>query len=195
MAIKANMNQPEIDRVFNTWVSEYTDSMVSIAYRYVKDLDNCMDIVQDSFISAYKALHSFDRTKNPKTWLIAIVKNKCIDHIRKEKTKHKFADKQRAEFDDEGNWKDNAHISEWDIGSGGNLMDNPKFISVFSGCIGGLPDTMSSVITLRYIDNHDAQSICDMLEITKANYWQLIHRSKLKLRNCLNINWFAKEGI
>ncbi|MBK8710958.1 MAG: hypothetical protein IPL97_03585 [Niastella sp.] len=45
---------------------------------------------------------------------------------------------------------------------------------------------------MKYLDNQDADEICNELEITKSNFWQIIHRAKLQLRNCLEFKWFKK---
>jgi hypothetical protein len=35
--------------------------------------------------------------------------------------------------------------------------------------------------------------ICQELELSTTNYWQIIHRAKLQLRHCLENKWFRKE--
>lgn len=39
------------------------------------------------------------------------------------------------------------------------------------------------------MDDSSAEEICAQLDITKANYWVIIHRSKLNLRACLQKKW------
>ncbi|MBA2498661.1 MAG: hypothetical protein H0V30_02945 [Chitinophagaceae bacterium] len=45
---------------------------------------------------------------------------------------------------------------------------------------------------MKYLEEYDADGICTQLEITKSNFWQIIHRAKIHLRNCLELNWFKQ---
>jgi len=38
----------------------------------------------------------------------------------------------------------------------------------------------------------ESEEICQELEITPTNYWQIMHRAKLQLRECIENNWFNK---
>ena len=49
---------------------------------------------------------------------------------------------------------------------------------------------MSIVFTLREIDGLTATEICEILNITPNNLWVLLHRSRSKLRQLLEVNWF-----
>jgi DNA-directed RNA polymerase specialized sigma24 family protein len=40
--------------------------------------------------------------------------------------------------------------------------------------------------------NENTNDICEDLDISNTNLWQIIHRTKLRLRKCLNIHWFQK---
>jgi DNA-directed RNA polymerase specialized sigma24 family protein len=42
---------------------------------------------------------------------------------------------------------------------------------------------------MKYLEDLEATEICKVLGITTSNYWVLIHRAKLQLRNCLEKNW------
>jgi len=184
-------NYPDVRSAFDSWVNEYTNAMIGFALRYIKDVDQCMDIVQDSFLAAYNSIHTYDNSRNPKTWLFTILRNKCIDNIRKDKIRAKYANDIQEEFDTDGQWTSAGLNYSWDV-EDINLLDDPNFIATFHECIQNLPRSMSSVISLRYIDNSDSEKICEELSITKSNYWQMVHRAKMRLRKCLNINWFDR---
>ncbi|GAB5464781.1 MAG: sigma-70 family RNA polymerase sigma factor [Candidatus Kapaibacteriales bacterium] len=184
----------EIHAVFNSWVEDYTDSMVTFCRRFVSDIELSQDIVQDAFVSAYKAIHTFDMDKNPKSWLFSIARNKCLDHIRKENVRNRHVQKEINEFDAVGRWKESEKLGAWEEDSA-NLLDNTEFLKVMDNCINGLPGAMPSIVRLKYIEQTDSEEICESLDIKRNNYWQIIHRAKIKLRKCLTSNWFQKKGI
>ncbi|MCB2221873.1 MAG: hypothetical protein KQI35_15895 [Bacteroidetes bacterium] len=42
---------------------------------------------------------------------------------------------------------------------------------------------------MKHLDDVDTDEICKELDITASNYWVIIHRAKLQLRDCLEKNW------
>jgi len=54
---------------------------------------------------------------------------------------------------------------------------------------------MSTVVELKYLDGTDSQSVCQKLEISQANFWQIMHRAKLLLKTCLENKWFKSGSI
>ena len=75
------MPPPPLDGWFTTVVDRYERPLVAYALRYVHDLDNARDCVQDVFVK----LHGEDRTGiEPRLaqWLFTVCRNRCIDHQR-----------------------------------------------------------------------------------------------------------------
>lgn len=180
-----------------SWVIEYSDYLLQLAVFKTGDKQVAEDLVQDTFISAYQGFDQFKKKSSPKTWLVSIIKNKIIDHQRKEsrqagKIPSTSYDENQIindQFDNYGNWKKNQRPVPWDNESE-NLLDNSNFIMILNNCTSDLPTIHEAVLRLKYIDNKNSENICKELEISTSNYWQLIHRAKLKLRKCLDIKWF-----
>jgi len=55
-----------------------------------------------------------------------------------------------------------------------------------------LPLQWNAAVQLKYLEQKDGQEICQDLQISPSNFWQLIHRAKLQLRKCLELHWFKK---
>ena len=72
------------------------------------------------------------------------------------------------------------------------LLDDPEFSKVLHNCFEKLPQKWSSAVQLKFLEEHDSKTICSKLEITTSNFWQIVHRVKLQLRNCLELKWFKK---
>jgi RNA polymerase sigma-70 factor (ECF subfamily) len=54
-----------------------------------------------------------------------------------------------------------------------------------------LPKRTASAFTLREVDGLSSEEICEMLSVTVNNLWVMLHRARLHLRNCLQMNWFG----
>lgn len=70
---------------FNLLVSKYFRRVFSFVYIFVNDRKEAEDLAQETFVKVWRGLKKFDRTKNFRTWLLAIAKNCAIDYLRKKK--------------------------------------------------------------------------------------------------------------
>ena len=68
---------------YNGWVDNYTDILFSFAFYKTGNREEAEDLVQDTFLSAYKSRETYNGSASEKTWLMAILKNKIIDFYRK----------------------------------------------------------------------------------------------------------------
>ena len=79
---KAILDKPE------TWVDKYGDLLYRYALSRIKDPSTAEDLVQETFLAALKARRTFRGRSSARTWLIAILKHKIVDHIRKRVREH-----------------------------------------------------------------------------------------------------------
>lgn len=173
------------------WVELYADSMYTWALHKTGSKEVAEDLVQDTFLVAVQSFQKFEEKSNPKTWLFAILNNKISDHYRtKLRAGSVFLPETITDpFDDEGRWKSDEKPHTWPE-EGTHLLDDGDFLRVLDLCMKGLPDTWYSVLQLKYLDENSGEQICQELGISPTNFWQLLHRAKLKLRKCLEENWF-----
>jgi len=65
------------------WAESYADYMINYTYSRISHYESAKDIVQETFLSALKAMPNYRGDANERTWLIAILKRKIIDYYRK----------------------------------------------------------------------------------------------------------------
>lgn len=92
-------------------------------------------------------------------------------------------------FNSYDNWKANGLEEAWSHEA--HLLDDPAFNDVMDVCMGDLPPKWRLTVLSKYIFDKETLEICQELEISKTNYWQVLHRAKLLLKKCLEINWFG----
>ena len=184
------MNSIDISKIVN----EYSDDLYRFAMSKINDHEISQDLVQDTLMVIIEKPNSFRGESNLKTWLIAILKNKIMDHFRAKSKKHisdKSVEVVSESFSEQGAWKPNKE--PFVIENSEHLLDDENFVKVFYDCIKGLPDLWESVIKMKYIDPIESKSICKELEISDTNLWQIVHRAKLKLKDCLKTNWIQEN--
>lgn len=70
------------------------------------------------------------------------------------------------------------------------LLDKPEFRQTLQDCMYKLPSKWRSIIELKHLEEKEGKDICQHLGLSSTNYWQILHRTKLQLRSCLELNWF-----
>ncbi len=180
------------------WVDEYGDALYRFALSRQVDPVTAQDLVQETFLAALKSQEHFSGKSSPQTWLIGILRNKMLERFRKESRLQSSEDMEQTMavvedelFDASGRWRTGPQAWETDPHV---VLERKEFRDVLATCIGHLPGPMRNVFVLREMEELEAETICKQLEITATNLWVILYRARLRLRNCLNMNWFEKEG-
>lgn len=194
--IKAQIDNPE------NWVDEYGDFLYRYALSKVKNPSIAEDLVQETFLAALKARQNFQGRSTAKTWLVAILKHKIVDHIRK-KVREQTSDKVESLFDTaaddsgdtpfngRGGWKNPP--AKW-AGNPSKLYEQKEFIDILYHCLGELPERQAKVFMMREIDESSTDEICKALGISATNSWVILYRARVLLRQCLEIKWLGAEN-
>ena len=176
----------------NKWVELYTDDLYSWALHKVSDSELARDMVQDTFLAAAEKIDGFKGDSAPKTWLYSILNHKIIDYYRKKVRQPVKVENQvfSTFFDEGGDWKREQRPQKWGEEEEGHLLDDSEFLEVLKECLDALPEKWNTCVKLKYLLSKNGEEICQELGITPTNFWQIIHRAKLQLRNCVEENWF-----
>lgn len=74
------------EKYYEYLIDAYQNLVFTICFRTVNDYFEAEDLAQETFISAYKHLDSFDG-QHEKAWLCRIATNKCLDYLKKAERK------------------------------------------------------------------------------------------------------------
>ena len=175
------------------WVDQYGNYLFHFALSRLRNITDAENVVQETFLAALKARKSFSGKSTERTWLIGILKHKIVDFLRKTYREKPVTDIHKNEeaidqfFDHAGHSKKN--VIKW-IPKPDELLEKKEFWSAFYKCSEKLPKTAGDAFLLREIEKIDSKEICKILGISLSNLWVLLHRARLQLRECLEINWF-----
>ncbi len=191
------MSDLNTDHNPSQWVDAYGDSLYRFALSRLHDHSSAEDAVQETFLSALRSHAKYKGEASELTWLIGILKHKVVDIIRKESRMVATEeivppneDTDEVFFDRKGRWR--VGISAWKVHPS-QLIERKEFRSVLQRCLAHLPLRMRRIFTLREMEDKNSEEICKLLDITPTNLWVMLHRSRIKLRGCINDNWFSKD--
>ncbi len=85
-----------------------------------------------------------------------------------------------------------APAQKWS-GNPREAFEQEEFWEQLNACMSKLPERQAAVFTMREMDGLSSEEICKIVGISSTNYWVLLHRGRLALRRCLEINWFKKD--
>lgn len=182
--------------VLENWINQFSDELFSWALYKTSSKETAEDLVQETFLAAFHKIDSFQGKSQPKTWLFSILNNKVIDYYRlSAKTKKQsFSISENSGFElsdglfnETENWKNNDINPIWDQEE--ELLDNAEFNTIMQDCMEDLPQKWKFAVTSKYLTDKNTDEICQELDITVSNYWQIVHRAKLLLKKCLEIKW------
>jgi len=178
-------------KIIESWVHLHGDLLYNWAYNKTNSKEIAEDLVQEAFISAFKKYDQFKHKSTPKTWLIAILNNKIIDYHRTTKnTKYTSLENNGiiltdTMFDNDNFWLNELDQKIW--GNENHFTVNEIMEDKLKKCISNLPEKWSLAISYKYFSEEKTEVICQELEVSTSNYWQIIHRAKLLLKKCVEL--------
>lgn len=157
------------------------------------------DAVQEALIGALRNAGSFGGRAALKTWVFGILKNKIADILRQKQrmvdASSLLHEDEEAEdfselFDKKGYWLADERPVAW--GDPEASLREHQFWRVFEACLENLPGRQARVFMMREFVELDSNEICATVGITLSNLNVMLHRSRLRLRECLENQWFIE---
>lgn len=172
-----------------SWVDRYGDYLYSYAYYRVDSQETAADLVQETFLSALKSYKNFKGKSTERTWLISILKRKVIDHYRTKSRETQNSATSNLPFDEQGKWK-NQRTPEGIPEPEDTDFDKDEFYRILRWCMSVLPDKWQAVFRLKALEEQESDTVCKEMKISPSNFWVIMHRTRLQLRECFEKNWF-----
>lgn len=154
------------------------------------------DAVSETLLAALEKPLSFAGLSQLKTWLVGILKHKVVDQLRRHAREAVSLSTDDGEdldellFDETGHWREMPE----DWGNPEQALRERQFFDVLEACVQKLPGTQGRVFMMREWLELETEEICKELAITPTNLWVLLHRARLRLRECLQQSWFDRRA-
>ena len=157
------------------------------------------DAVSETVLAALAKPQAFANRSQLKTWLVGILKHKVIDALRhhsRELSTSPLGEEDASDPMDYIAFKADGHFQEApaDWGNPEQDISSRQFFEVLEACATLLPPVQGRLFLMREWLELDSEEICKALGISSTNLWVMLHRARLRLRECLQLNWFDAEG-
>ena len=153
------------DKAFLQLFQMYEQDIYRIAYVYVKNEDDALDVLQEVAYRTFKNIHTVREASYFKTWLIKITISCAIDSLRKNKNIVQL----------------NPNYEEF---LGASNEDIPLTLSI-QELLNGLNESEKSVVILKYYKDFSFKDIAETLDIPLGTAKSVLYRALDKLRKSI----------
>jgi RNA polymerase sigma-70 factor, ECF subfamily len=182
--IDPNERQKYID--FEKEALPHMNALYNFALRMTGDADDADDLVQETYLKAFRFFDKFEKGTNAKAWLFRILKNSYINEYRKVKK-----EPNKVDYDDIENFYEN--IKSADVKSNHMVEDvfNNLLDDEISSAISSLPEDFRTVIILSDIEGFTYEEIADFVDCPIGTVRSRLHRARKMLY--VRLHKYAQE--
>lgn len=194
--------QQVTDLTDTDYLMDIRRQMLRFATLQLGDVHAAEDAVQEALAAALANAGQFSARSALKTWVFGILKNKIVDLLRQRQRLVSASSLLREDeaddglvdlFDVRGMWRPEHRPQPWHDPE--EAVTQQEFWVTFEACLEGLPPNQARIFMMREFLELDTAEICRTAGVTAENLYVLLHRARLRLRECLERRWFAgKDG-
>lgn len=180
-ASETSYSDTERNDIFNREFMPHINSMYNFAFRLTMDEDDANDLVQDTYLKAFRFISSFERGTNAKAWLFRILKNSFINDYRKRSKEPSKVDYQEVETtynSEEAAEVD--HTTDLRVETVQDMIGDEVATALNS-----LPVDFRTVIILCDIEGFTYEEMAKILDIPIGTVRSRLHRARNLLKDKL----------
>jgi RNA polymerase sigma-70 factor, ECF subfamily len=174
-------------RAFDLLVVKYQYKVCGLLSRYVNDQHEIMDVAQESFIKAYRAIHSFRGDSAFYTWLYRIAVNTAKNYLISRSRRPSGND---VELDNDDSFTLYEQLS--DVASPDATLNRNRLEAAIYGVIKTLPEELKSAITLREFDGMSYEEVSQVMDCPVGTVRSRIFRAREAIEQ--HIRPYLDEG-
>ncbi len=172
--------------VFNNEFLPHINSMYNFGYRLTLDEDDAKDLVQDTYLKAFRFIESFQKGTNAKAWLFRILKNSFINDYRKKSKEPNKVDYQEVESYYNSDDVDHPITSDLRTESLQDMIGDE-----ISNALNSLDVDFRTVIILCDLEGFKYDEMAKILDIPIGTVRSRLHRARNLLKDKLSV--YAKK--
>jgi RNA polymerase sigma-70 factor, ECF subfamily len=169
---------------FAVLVKRHQKKMLNMAYRMIGDYDEACDVVQESFLSAYRAIGKFRGDARFSTWLGSIVLNQARNHLKQKNARSR---NEGISLDESADAPDGTRLIAVRSSdeSAVEQLENRELAASVQLCIGALDGEQREVLVLRDIQEFSYEEIGVMLKLPEGTIKSRLFRARNALKEGL----------
>ena len=167
---------------FEAAAMPFVDSLYNTAYRMTRNAEDAEDLVQETYLKAYRYYDKFEEGTNFKAWLFKIMKNTFINNYRRQQALPPQSDFAEIEDAFENQLADD--VTRRSKNPEDELLEGVMDEDV-QRALDALPEDYRMVVTLADLEGFSYKEIADILEIPLGTVMSRLHRGRKQLEKLL----------
>jgi RNA polymerase sigma-70 factor (ECF subfamily) len=165
-------------------VRRFNPYLYKVGRSYNYNHEDTQDLMQETFIDAYKNLLQFEGRSDFKTWIIRIMLNNCY----RKKEKSSFKNEIMQDVNDNSKPMFTSTINDTD-----RIIQNRELGHIIEDALGKIPFDYRMAFSLREINGLNVSETANLLSISEANVKVRLNRAKTMLRCEIEKTYSASE--
>ncbi len=172
--------------------------LVRFAFVQLRNHARAEDAVQDALIAVLEKPAAFAGQASLRTYVTGILKFKIIDCLRLGTRERQIECHDDQSEDDaiDALFQADGHVRDmpraW--GDPDQTLEQKDFFRTLEVCLEKLPPKAARIFMMREWLELETDEICQELAISSSNAWVLLYRARMRLRECLDLNWFGNAS-
>ena len=185
-APRHHYSKAEKENIFDHEFMPHINSMYNFGYRLTLDQDDSKDLVQDTYLKAYRFIDSFQQGTNAKAWLFRILKNSFINDYRKKSKEPSKVDYQEVESYYNSEEVDRQITPDLRVEALKDMIGDE-----ISNALNALDVDFRTVIILCDLEGFKYDEMAKILDIPIGTVRSRLHRARNLLKE--KLSQYAKE--
>ena len=176
-----------VEWAFREIVLRYQRPVYGLIVRMVRDQGRAEELAQDTFVKAFRALHTYDVQRKFSAWLLTIAHHVAIDELRKGALRVQSLD----ETPEDG--RQTREFADTVSPTPAAIVERAELAAALQTAIGRLRPEYREVVTLRYERELDYDEIAEMTGLPMGTVKSSLHRARKELAEHLeSLGWNTK---
>jgi len=147
------------------------------ALKLIKNQDDALDIVQDSYVKAFSNLDMLDSPERFTSWLTSIVLNKSKDYLKKKKPTL-FVEMQNDDFDSDIDFEDDKTEFQPEA-----QVDYSETKAIISDMVDSLPEDQRACVIMFYFEEMSVLEIASVMNLSENTIKSKLFYARKKIKN------------
>lgn len=175
------------ESAFREIVMRYQRPVYGLIVRMVRDEGRAEELAQDTFVKAFRALHTYDVQRKFSAWLLTIAHHVAIDELRKGTLRTQSLDEMTEDGSQPREFADTRNATP------ALLAESAQLATALQTAIARLRPDYREVVTLRYERELDYDEIAEITGLPMGTVKSSLHRARKELAGHLeNLGWDTK---
>lgn len=175
--------------VFSKLIDTYQQKVFGTCLSFVPNKEDAEDLAQEVFLEVFNSISKFKGNSTLSTWIYRITTNKCLEFIRKQKTK-KRTGFLKPLFSQDFSIDKTNYFTEFN--HPGFLLEAKELNETLFKAINELPESQTLIFTLHKIDGKSYQEIAEITDRSVSSVESVMFRAKKNLQKLL-YNYYKNE--